>query len=241
MKDILPDTPRAQAKRVLVLHDLHPDTDNAAWRGGLLAQALGGWLRILHVTRFGDIEYARTRLAPLAWRLQEHLQLAVLPQAVRGSLAGELKRAAEDAGLVVMRAPSGLAHATGPHPLRVAGIAQVPTLVVRSAATTPYRRVLVGADPERDDGHGSRLAAALADGKEMPATAPLLSAVALLERERALFPDLVVLPCGPATSIARRFLALTGTDTLLLPTAAATARTGARHEVPHGLAPEGAR
>ena len=94
----------AHVKRVLVLHDLHPDGDNAAWRAGLLASAQGGWLRILHVSRLRSPAAARERLAPLAWRLQEHLQLAVVPQAFRGSTAGELERAAQDADLVVMGA-----------------------------------------------------------------------------------------------------------------------------------------
>ena len=118
----------AHVKRVLVLHDLHPDADNAAWRAGLLARPQGGWLRLLHASRLRSPEAARQRLAPLAWRLQEHLQVAVLAQAFRGSAADELRRAAQDA-------------------------------------------------------------------------------------------DLVVLPCGASTSLARRFLALTAVDTLLLPSA----------------------
>ncbi|HEX7892290.1 MAG TPA: hypothetical protein VF522_23270 [Ramlibacter sp.] len=202
-------------KKVLVLHDLHADADNAAWRGGMLARAHGGWLRVLNLGRFRSAEPARQRLEPLAWRLQEHLQIAVLAQALRGSVSGELRRAAEEADLVVVRAPSGLDAATGLHPLRIAQLAGRPTLVVRTPATAAYRRVLVGA--EQDAAVERGLAAALADGKELPAVAPLHSAPALLQRERALFPDVVVLPCTQSPSLARRFLALTKTDTLLLP------------------------
>jgi len=210
---------------MLVLHDLHLDADNAAWRGGMLARARGGWLRVLNLSRFGDAEAARLRLQSLTWRLQEHLQVVVLAQAVRGSFTRELRRAAEDADLVVMREPSGLDAATGMHPLRVAAIADRPTLVVRTAATVPYRRVLVGRAGQRGAEHDLPMAAAMADGKEEPVLAPLQSAVALLERERALFPDLVVLPCADAPSLARRFLALTRADTLLLPSAPVMARS----------------
>jgi hypothetical protein len=223
--DIWLGPPLAQVKRVLVLHDLHLDADNAAWRGGMLARAGAGWLRVLNLSRFGDTEAARLRLAPLTWRLQEHLHVVVLAQAVRGSFTRELRRAAEEADLVVMREPSGLDAATGMHPLRVAALANRPTLVVRTSATTPYRRVLLGTSPQRDADDDMPLAAAMADGKEQPSLAPLLSAAALLERERALYPDLVMLPFAEAPSVARRFLALTRTDTLLLPAAVERART----------------
>ena len=237
MNDGLRHPPPAQAKKVLVLHDLRPDADNAAWRGGQLARAHGGWLRVLHLGRFGNPEVARVRLAPLAWRLQEHLQLAVLAHAVRGPFTGELRRAAEEAHLVVISAPTGLDAAMGLHPLRVARLAGRPTLVVRTPATAPYRRVLVGAEPDGGMEYGLLAAAAMADGKEAPAVARLHSAAALLERERALFPDLVVLPCTPTTSLARRFLAHTRADTLLLPMAPAPAGSTSAHTVAfHGIA-----
>jgi len=221
------NSPLARAKRVLVLHDLHPDADNAAWRGGMLARAHGGWLRVLNLGRFGDPQAAQTRLAPLVWRLQEHLQLAVLAQALRGSFARELASAAEDADLIVIRAPSVLEAVMGLHPLRVLRLAGRPTLVVRTSATMPYRRVLVGAPPGGGVGHGLVGAAAMTDGKEVPAVAPSPSADALLEREQALFPDLVIVPCSPGKTLARRFLAHTRADTLLLPAADAGARSGA--------------
>lgn len=203
-------------KRILVLHDLHPAADNAAWRGAMLARANAGWLQVLHLSRFGNPAVARERLEGVAWRLQEHLGVAVLAQALRGSISGELRRAAEEADLVVMRAPSGLDAATGLHPLRVAQLSARPTLVVRTPANAAYRRVVVG---EPDDGAGRLVAVArtLADGKEVPATTALPSAAALLERERSLFPDLVVVACAQAPALARRFLSLTRVDTLLLP------------------------
>lgn len=212
--------PLPRLKRVLVLHDLHPDADNAAWRAGLLARPQDGWLRLLHVSRIRNPDGARERLAPLAWRLQEHLQIGVLTHAFRGSPSAELRRAAEDADLVVMRAASGFDAATGWHPLRVAQVAHRPTLVVRTAATVPYRRVLVGTPQEGDAASVIDTAGAMTDGREVPVVAPLRSAAALLERERTLLPDVVALPSGPWPSIARRFLALTKVDTLLLPTAA---------------------
>ncbi|MFL5404943.1 MAG: universal stress protein, partial [Myxococcales bacterium] len=214
----------AQVKRVLVLHDLGADADNAAWRAGMLARRHGGWLRVLHLSRFGNAEEARTRLAPLAWRLQEHLQIAVLAQAVRGPFTEELRRAAEEADLIVISPPSALAAATGSHPLRVARLAGRPTLVVRTSATTPYRRVLVGEGADRGLDHGRAVAHSMSDGKEVPVLASLGSAGELLDRERALFPDLVVLPCPQTVSIARRFLAHTRADTLLVPVSRATAR-----------------
>jgi hypothetical protein len=207
----------AHVKRVLVLHDLHPECDNAAWRAALLARAQGGWLRILHVSRFRSPEAARERLAALAWRLQEHLQLAVVAQAFRGFQARELRRAAEDADLVVLRALSGLDAATGLHPLTAARIGMRPTLVVRTPANVAYRRILVGANDVPD---AQLLAAAgrtMTDGAEVPAVAPLHSAASLLERERSLYPDVVAIAGSHTPSLARRFLALTRTDTLLLP------------------------
>ncbi|MBC5784592.1 hypothetical protein H8N03_16710 [Ramlibacter sp. USB13] len=209
--------PLPRLRRVLVLHDLHPDADNAAWRGALVVRPHDGWMRLLHVSRLRDPGSARERLAPLAWRVQEHLQLGVLTHAFRGSLSGELKRAAEDADLVVMRAASGFDAATGLHPLRVAQLANRPTLVVRTPATVPYRRILVGALHESDDGRALATASAMTDGREAPATALLQSAAALLERERTLLPDVVAVPCARQPSLARRFLALTRADTLLLP------------------------
>jgi hypothetical protein len=217
MNDDARPPPALQVKKVLVLHDLHADSDNAAWRAGLLARAHGGWLRILNLARWGSPELAQARLDPLAWRLQEHLQVAVLAHAVRGSGSAELRRAGEDADLVVMRAPSGWDAATAVHPVRALQLTGRPTLVVRTPATVPYRRVLFAAG---EDDAAERLAAAahaMADGRETPTPVPLHSAAALLERERTLFPDLVALPCGRSRAVARRFLALTTADTLLLP------------------------
>lgn len=213
----------AHVKRVLVLHDLHPESDNAAWRAALLARAQGGWLRILHVSRFRSPEAARERLAALAWRLQEHLQLAVVTQAFRGFQERELRRAAEDAELVVLRALSGLDAATGLHPLSAVRVGARPTLVVRTPANVPYRRILVAVG-DAPDAHLLRAASrTMTDGTEVPAVAPLHSAASLLERERSLIPDVVAVPCSPAPSLARRFLTLTRADTLLLPAVRAAA------------------
>ena len=132
-----------------------------------------------------------------------------------------MRRAADEADLLVTRVPSGLDAATGLQPLRAARLADRPTLVVRTPANVAYRRVLVATPPEGDAEHMLVPARAMVDGKELPASAPLQSAAALLGRERQLFPDLVVLPCVQAPSIARRFLSLTKADTLLLPDAAA--------------------
>lgn len=226
MNDALGHRALSQVKRVLVLHDLHPNADNAAWRGAMLARANGGWLRILNLSRFGDPELARKRLASLVWRLQEHLQIAVLAQAVRGAFMGELRRAAEEADLVVIRAPSGLDAATALHPVRAAQLAGRPTLVVRTPATVAYRRVLVGAPSEHGAERLLLAASAMGDGRELPSTTPMQSAAGLLGRERTLFPDLVVLPCAQAPSTARRFLSLTEVDTLLLPLPAADLQRG---------------
>lgn len=218
-----------------MLHDLHPDADNAAWRAAMLARPHGGWLRILHVSRLRHPQAGRDHLAPLAWRLQEHLQVAVLTHAYRGSLAGELRRAAEDADLVVLRAATGLDAATGLHPVRAMLVAGRPTLVVRTPANVPYRRLVVGAAPDADAAASVATAAGLSDGQEVPAVVPAASAAALLERERSLFPDLVTLPCGPSTWLARRFLALTRVDTLLLPMAAQPRAPVAGALAGHGL------
>jgi hypothetical protein len=221
-----PEATLPPVKKVLVLHDLHRDADNAAWRGAMLARAEGSWLRILHASRLRHPDTARERLASLAWRLQEHLQVAVLTHAFRGSAAGELRRAAQDADLIVLRAVSGLDAAASLHPLRALQEANRPTLVVRAPANVPYRRVLVGTNASEDAQQAVRATAAMADGREAPVLAPLHSAAALLERERVLLPDLVALPCAQGQSLARRFLALTAVDTLLLPASAGTERAG---------------
>ena len=222
----------SQLKRVLVLHGLHPDDDNAAWRAALLARAQGGWVRVLHVSRFRSADSARERLAPLAWRLQEHLQVAVVAQAFRGNRDAEVRRAAEDADLVVLRALSGLDAAAGLHPMTAARIGMRPTLVVRTPANAAYRRLLLGVNEEPDMQLVAAAGRTVTDGVEVPAVAPLHSAASLLERERSLLPDVVAVPCSPSPALARRFLALTRADTLLLPDGRAAA-------VPH-RAPAGA-
>lgn len=211
-------------KRVLVLNDLHAQAENVTWRGGLLARSHGAWLRILHLSRFGDPERALHRLKPTVWRLQEHLQVGVIAQAFRGSFSGELRAAAEDADLVVMRAPAGFDAATGLHPLRAAQLAARPVLVVRKPATSAYRRVIVAAGDPSDGQRWISTASAMSDGKEVPTLSMARSAAEVLERERTLYPDVVVVPCAAAPSLARRFLALTEVDTLLIPAAPETIR-----------------
>lgn len=206
----------ARLKRILVMHDLHPDSDNAAWRAGLMARAQGGWTRIVHANAWRQPEDAQERLASITWRMQEHLQVAVTAHAYRGFAMTELRHAAKEADLVVVRARTGLDALLGLNPVRIAALCGRPTLVVRTPANVAYRRVLFGA---RDDMDVTALQAAmraLSDGKEAASVAPSCTAPVLLEQEHALFCDLVVLS-NPTPSAARRLIASTKADTLLLP------------------------
>ena len=89
-------------KRILVLTDLSDVAENAAWRAGLLAQEHGAWLRIVHLRAWQERASQPQRLLDaLAWRLQEHLRIAVVAQSLRGGLRREIAAAAKDADLLV--------------------------------------------------------------------------------------------------------------------------------------------
>ncbi|GAB3757581.1 hypothetical protein GCM10028796_01930 [Ramlibacter monticola] len=135
-------------KRILVLSDLTDVADNAAWRAGLLAREHGAWLRIVHVRPWHEGAVRAQRiLETLAWRLQEHLRIAVVAQSLRGSLRREIAAAASGADLLVTGGSAGRwtrSWIADIHPDTLAQHCGLPTLVVRKAATQPYQRVIAG-------------------------------------------------------------------------------------------------
>lgn len=216
-------------KRILVVGDACPASENAAWRAGLLAREHGAWLRILHVHRWHqDEQAARLQLDALAWRLQERLQVAVMAQLLRRGLRREL--AAAEADLVVTH-PSRRPlrdRLAGLHPASLVVACDVPVLVVRKAAVMSYQRVLAcvaeHAQAERCKVAAARMADAGLWVKEAPRLLVSRSAEAVLAQERALYPELVVVQRDAAAQARplalppwRQLLAHTEADLLLLP------------------------
>lgn len=216
-------------KRILVVGDASPASENAAWRAGLLAREHGAWLRVLHVCPWGaNAQAARLQLDALAWRLQERLQVAVIAQLLRGGLRREL--AAAEADLVVAHPPRRPLRDrfTGLHPASLVAACDVPVLVVRRAAVLSYQRVLACAPEDAHAGRCMAVAGCMADAglwvKEVPRLLVSTSVDAVLAQERALYPELLVVQRGAdgdtpplARPLWRRVLAHTAADALLLP------------------------
>ena len=133
-------------KRILVACDLTPASANAAARAALLAREHGAWLRLLCVRpRRSQLAAAQASLDALAAQLQERTGVAVLAQAVAGSVGRELKNAAADADLLVLRCAGRrplVDWLAGWHPARLLRHCERPVLVVRKPAAVAYRRVL---------------------------------------------------------------------------------------------------
>lgn len=155
MEQLLADAPAARPrplaepfplKRILVACDLTPAAANAAARAALLAREHGAWLRLLCVRpRRGQLVDAQEQLEALARELQERTGVAVLAQAVAGSVSAELRAASAEADLLVLRSAGRrplLDWLAGWHPGRLLRHCACPLLVVRKPAAVGYRRVL---------------------------------------------------------------------------------------------------
>lgn len=156
-------------KRILVIGDLSAASENAAWRAALLAREHGAWVRLVQVPSFLRRDAGQAQLRSLAWRLQEHLQVAVLAQSARGGLRRELVAAARDADLVVVASdfPGAWGLRRFLSPWRLAHTCGKPVLVVRRPAAVAYQRVLVGAGQGAGDAECIATATGMAGGPHL--------------------------------------------------------------------------
>lgn len=132
-------------KRIVAAFDPSPAGENAAWRAALLARDHGAWLRLLWLRPWRQVPAAQARLDALVADMQRRMQVAVIAQALAGTVHRELAIAAAEADLLVVRAPGAYPVAewlAGSHPGRLLRHCDRPMLVVRKPASVAYRRVL---------------------------------------------------------------------------------------------------
>jgi nucleotide-binding universal stress UspA family protein len=127
-------------------------------RARLMAEALGGPLRLVHVVepvgealidaRLADLMRSHQTLAAgeLADWVRQRTEVEVDLEVPKGSPSWELVRRAKTAQLAVVGSSSIDAFTVGPTARRIARMASSHVLVVRRQPRVPYRRVVVAVD-----------------------------------------------------------------------------------------------
>lgn len=135
---------------ILVLHDLSPQADHAAWRAGMIARDRNTRLCLLHASGSpGGDARAKHRLDALADELGHRLGVLSEVRMAIGDPLHAVVRAGRDADLVVLGARRGNVlreWVFGTQAERLIRLGAKPVLVVKKRALARYRRVLVPVD-----------------------------------------------------------------------------------------------